>query len=362
MDTCSRRLYTSGSAVAGRWTMYAEMVTGMTSGPEPAGIGGYKYIHDCAGVTAGRKEKTMAHLYFMAGHGAGDPGACANGYQEAERVRALASRVSAFGGGNVTILDTSRNWYADNGISNLSLPADACLLEAHMDSAAASARGGHVIIKSGYSPDAYDNALAAMLQRRLPGRSQMIVGRSDLANPRRAAARGINYRLVEFGFITNTTDLNIFNTQIDDIAREVIQCFEITPSSAPAPSSPTASGGTTVLAVDGSCGPATIRRWQEVMGTTVDGIISGQLVPDCVTYWRPNLVDSCVTYGGTGSELIRAVQRKLASEGRYSGSIDGLLGPGTIRGIQAHYGLTQDASFGPATVRALPTRLNTGWF
>ena len=35
----------------------------------------------------------MPRLYVIAGHGAGDPGACANGATEAERVRALARRM-----------------------------------------------------------------------------------------------------------------------------------------------------------------------------------------------------------------------------------------------------------------------------
>lgn len=118
----------------------------------------------------------------------------------------------------------------------------------------------------------------------------------------------------------------------------------------------------TALAVDGSCGPATIRKWQAVMGTPVDGIVSGQLVPDERTYWRPNLVTECVTYGGYGSQLIVAVQRKLKAEGRYSGALDGLLGPGTIKAIQAHYGLTQDASFGPDTVMHLQQALNQNRF
>lgn len=122
------------------------------------------------------------------------------------------------------------------------------------------------------------------------------------------------------------------------------------------------TSGSDKLAIDGSCGPATIRKWQKVMGTTVDGIISGQLVPDERTYWRPNLVTECVRYGGTGSDVVLATQRKLRAEGRYSGALDGLLGPGTIKGIQAHYGLTQDASFGPATVMALQTALNQNRF
>lgn len=110
------------------------------------------------------------------------------------------------------------------------------------------------------------------------------------------------------------------------------------------------------LSVDGSCGPATVKKWQAVMGTTVDGIVSGQVVPDCKTYWRPNLYSGCVTYGGYGSQLIRAVQAKLGL------TQDGLLGPATIKAIQKHYGLAQDASFGPATVRALQTALNKNKF
>ena len=45
----------------------------------------------------------MAHLFLIAGHGAGDSGAVGYGYTEAERVRALARRIVAYGGSNVTI-------------------------------------------------------------------------------------------------------------------------------------------------------------------------------------------------------------------------------------------------------------------
>jgi peptidoglycan hydrolase-like protein with peptidoglycan-binding domain len=119
--------------------------------------------------------------------------------------------------------------------------------------------------------------------------------------------------------------------------------------SKPAPSKPAA------LAVDGSCGPATIRRWQQVMGTTVDGVISGQVLPDS-TFGRPALNPPSITYGGEGSQLIQAVQKKLGC------AQDGLLGPLTIRAIQAHLGVAQDAFFGPDTVKALQTRLNKNQF
>lgn len=169
----------------------------------------------------------MPKLFYIAGHGAGDPGATGNNFEEWERVRALGKRLKAIGGENVILGDFNRDYFKDNGISTLNLPADCCILEGHMDAGVPTAKGGHVIINSGFTADKYDSALAAMLQRILPGRANMIVGRNDLANPARAASRGFNYRLVEFGFITNAGDVNIFNSRMDDIACGVLDAFEI---------------------------------------------------------------------------------------------------------------------------------------
>ena len=169
----------------------------------------------------------MAHVFLICGHGAGDSGAVGNGYQEQERVRTLGARIKALGGDYVTLADTSKNWYKTAGINTLTIPKDWQILELHMDSGASSARGGHVIIKQGYTADKYDNALAKMLKEILPGRSNVIVGRSDLANVNRAAAKGYGYRLVEFGFISNKNDVKIFNSRIDDIAEGVLKAFNI---------------------------------------------------------------------------------------------------------------------------------------
>lgn len=191
-------------------------------------------------------------LYVICGHGAGDPGACGCGYSEAERVRALGARLAALGGSSVELLDTSRNWYADGGINNLSI-GDSPLIELHMDgSSSGSAKGGHVIICSSLSADAYDEALALFIGKFFPGRSQTLVGRSDLANPNRAAQRGINYRLLECGFVTNSGDVTKFSNQIDELATGILSCFgiagsgEITP--APSPSVISASKSVDELA------------------------------------------------------------------------------------------------------------------
>lgn len=176
----------------------------------------------------------MTKLYVIAGHGAGDPGACANGYEEAERVRALAARLKALGGDSVEVLDTSRNWYADKGISSLSIPDGQPLVELHADGVGAPGpRGGHVIIYAGYEPDDYDVALADFIAEMFPGRADKIVKRGDLANPRRAAARGINYRLLECCFISNPGDIEQFNSHLDDVARGILGAFGIEAGQAP---------------------------------------------------------------------------------------------------------------------------------
>ena len=104
----------------------------------------------------------MTKLFVVAGHGAGDPGACANGYTEAERVRALASRIKALGGNEVELGDMSVNWFASNTFSRVNIPAGAEVLELHLDGATASARGGHVIISTQHSADNYDAIIAEL--------------------------------------------------------------------------------------------------------------------------------------------------------------------------------------------------------
>ena len=175
-------------------------------------------------------------LFVIPGHGAGDPGACGHGYSEAERVRALAKRIKALGGDSVTLADFSRNYYEDDGISRLDLPASTQIVELHMDSGPAGARGGHVIIQAGIGgADKYDKALAAAMGRIFPGRSDTLVERDDLANPARAAAKGYGYRLVGNGFISDAGDVYAFNAHIDDIARAYLDAFGIKGKAAQVP-------------------------------------------------------------------------------------------------------------------------------
>ena len=171
----------------------------------------------------------MAKLYVIPGHGAGDNGACKNGFKEAERVRALAQRIKDFGGSDVILSDFDIDAYKSNIIGKLLIPQGCLVLELHLDSSTSkTAKGGHVIIHNDFVADKYDNALAKMISEMFPGRSQKIVGRTDLANVLRAANMGYNYRLMECCFISNSDDIKKFNANIDKLAKEILTCFGIT--------------------------------------------------------------------------------------------------------------------------------------
>lgn len=306
----------------------------------------------------------MAKLFVIAGHGAGDCGAVGNGYQEAERVRALAQRIKDFGGADVVLGDFNRNYYKDNGISSLTISKEYKIIELHMDSGATTARGGHVIINGNFKADQYDTALAELMKTILPGRSSVIVGRTDLANVKRAANKGYNYRLLECGFISNAEDVKIFNSKMDDIAKGILNCFGIGSGSAvppaqntPAPTTPPEQKKEK-LTVDGRWGVNTTKETQRFLKTIVDGIVSRQPASNR-KYLKNAFTDSwqfTSNYKG-GSAMIKALQRLIGAK------VDGFFGKESVKALQRFlnkhgFNLKVDGYMGPDTVCAWQRYLN----
>lgn len=127
------------------------------------------------------------------------------------------------------------------------------------------------------------------------------------------------------------------------------------PSPAPAP-----SGG---LTVDGWWGGNTTWRMQEVLGTPTDGKVSTQSEhwkasnPGLTTGWQ-----WVAPSAAAGSQLIARHQTILRDRGRYSGAIDGLVGPMYFSGLQADLGTPVDGKISTQSraVMALQERLNEG--
>lgn len=295
----------------------------------------------------------MPNVYIIPGHGAGDSGATGNGYAEADMVRDLATRIGELGGGSVTLAPFWQNAYASNAISSLNLPNGTQIVELHMDSAVPSARGGHIIIKSGFSPDEYDKALAAGISSIFPGRATTIAYWSNLANANRAARRGFGYRLVECGFISNASDCETFVNRRDDIARMILGAFGIQGGNAPAQPTPQPNAEDT-LGDTRYVGPKMWSELQRQLGTTVDGICSGQSEYN-IQHVLVNFEDIFVGHSG-GSMAVVALQKKFGV------TQDGHFGHNTCKAFQGFVGAEQDGYFGPATAQAFGEALKARRF
>lgn len=121
------------------------------------------------------------------------------------------------------------------------------------------------------------------------------------------------------------------------------------PCPAPAPVKRAVARVTGRLVVDGWAGAATVRRAQQIAGTPVDGVITGQATVNR----RYHYALKSVTYTGGGrSAFVKALQRRLGV------TVDGHMGKQTIMALQRRLGVAVDGSFGNNTARAWQKKLN----
>lgn len=108
------------------------------------------------------------------------------------------------------------------------------------------------------------------------------------------------------------------------------------------------------LAVDGSFGPACVRRTQQYFGVSEDGVVSNQ--PASNKKYLSAAYTGCWEFKSSGynagSNMIRALQ-KLVGAGQ-----DGWFGRESVMKFQAFLGVAQDGSMGPDTVKAWQRYLN----
>ena len=110
------------------------------------------------------------------------------------------------------------------------------------------------------------------------------------------------------------------------------------------------------LTVDGEIGPETITAFQRLLGTTVDGYISGQSA-SCKRYW-PAICDSACGWTGGKSQFVEAMQSAVGA------SVDGSLGEDTARSLQSFlrsegFPCSVDGVIGTESAEALQRWLNS---
>lgn len=113
-----------------------------------------------------------------------------------------------------------------------------------------------------------------------------------------------------------------------------------------------------VLKVDGLWGFETTKAIQKALGTSQDGMVSGQNAGDIAVCNRGGLESSSWKLGTGGSMMVRAIQKKIGA------TVDGYFGKNTCKALQKYLGTVQDGTVSAPSnmVMEMQRRLNDGKF
>lgn len=167
-------------------------------------------------------------ILLIAGHGAGDTGACGCGYKEADLTRKAASilegKLEAYDC-KVTRYPSARNAYEDNkrGVLQTSFSSYGLVVELHFNSYNGSAHGTECL----YRP-ARMRALAGKVSKAIASCGFFDRGakqRTDLMNMNTCYRSGVPYILIETCFIDNKADMTLYSKELytvwDKVAKTI---------------------------------------------------------------------------------------------------------------------------------------------
>ncbi|MCH5464415.1 N-acetylmuramoyl-L-alanine amidase [Levilactobacillus tujiorum] len=178
------------------------------------------------------KPKAKKHYLIVMGHGAGDPGARGNGTTEATflrkrmlpQLRKYAKKVK---GSAITFYNPKKNLVSDtlyHHKGSYKINKKTTVIMFHLD--APAGHGGHVIIHKKH-PTKRDRRLAKVIKKYV-GLNKAYNGysyRTNLRNCNVLRRRGIDYSLVESGFITNKSDVKHLKKHMAKIAKADIEAI-----------------------------------------------------------------------------------------------------------------------------------------
>lgn len=169
-------------------------------------------------------------LLLIAGHGAGDPGAIGNGYQEATETRKVVAALSNALDGccDVGTYPTSRNAYSDYQAGSLNQTAQFsqydAVLELHFNaSAAGAADGKYKGVEAYVTTTETDTALASALCGALetlgfPNRGVKRKNWSVISTARR---QGVPAVLLEVCFIDDPDDMRLYEGRFMEVVQAI---------------------------------------------------------------------------------------------------------------------------------------------
>lgn len=197
-----------------------------------------------------KEEYDMLNVLLIAGHGAGDPGAVANGIQEADETRAIVSRLDTQLAGicNVDIYPTERNAYKDvkAGAVAVKWSDYDYVLEVHLNASKASepddkTKGVECFVTTSEGGTSVEEAICKNIASL--GLTNRGVKRKNYDVIQAARSAGVSSALLEVCFLDDPDDMEIYQANkaavATAIAAGIVSGFGIQAQpSAPEPTQP----------------------------------------------------------------------------------------------------------------------------
>lgn len=169
-------------------------------------------------------------ILLIAGHGDGDPGACACGYREADLTREVVNLLFSIlrRYADIDLYDISRNMYSDlRSGRGFTFTNYDYVLEIHFNSAAndpngnGTTTGSEILVHPNESGVTVEQEILAELQK-IGYKNRGVKIRNDLLVMNTCKGRqGVSYALIEVCFVDDRDDMDLYQNRKNDIARAI---------------------------------------------------------------------------------------------------------------------------------------------
>ena len=167
------------------------------------------------------------NVFLIAGHGGGDSGATGNGYREADLTREVAAMIPDYLSpyANVTVGDTSRDWFTWLKTNTFNFRPYDYVREVHFNSGANDPNGNGRVTGSEIYVTTSENGITVeediLQQMALIGFTNRGVKRKNFSVISKVKAQGVSAALLEVAFIDDKDDMDLYQREKREVARAI---------------------------------------------------------------------------------------------------------------------------------------------
>lgn len=163
----------------------------------------------------------MMKILLIAGHGAGDSGACGNGYREADLTREVAALLNTRFKGvcDAEVADTSKNWYEYLKSHTYNFKQYDYVLEIHFNSGGGT--GVEIFVTTSENNIGVETAIVQQVSNAVGYRNRG-VKRTNFSVISKVKMQGVSAALLEVCFIDRASDVNTYQSRKDDVINAIV--------------------------------------------------------------------------------------------------------------------------------------------